>query len=44
MFCKFCGQNIPATSEFCPECGKQIIPIPGEEFPGVCSGCGERFQ
>lgn len=24
MFCKFCGQNIPDTSEFCPECGKKL--------------------
>lgn len=24
MFCKFCGQNIPDTAEFCPECGKKL--------------------
>lgn len=24
MFCKFCGQSIPDTSEFCPECGKKL--------------------
>ena len=24
MFCKFCGQNIPDTSELCPECGKKL--------------------
>lgn len=24
MFCKFCGQNIPDISEYCPECGKKL--------------------
>ena len=24
MFCKFCGQSIPDTAEFCPECGKKL--------------------
>ena len=23
MFCKYCGRDIPETSEFCPECGKK---------------------
>lgn len=24
MYCKYCGQDIPETSEFCPECGKKL--------------------
>lgn len=24
MFCKYCGRDIPETSEFCPECGKKL--------------------
>lgn len=24
MFCKYCGQDIPETAEFCPECGKKL--------------------
>ena len=24
MFCKYCGQDIPENSEFCPECGKKL--------------------
>lgn len=24
MFCKYCGQDIPETAEFCPECGKML--------------------
>lgn len=24
MFCKYCGQDIPDNSEFCPECGKKL--------------------
>lgn len=23
MFCKFCGNNMPESSSFCPSCGKQ---------------------
>ncbi len=24
MFCKYCGRDIPETSEFCPVCGKKL--------------------
>lgn len=24
MFCKYCGQDIPETAEFCPECGRKL--------------------
>ena len=24
MYCKFCGQDIPESADFCPECGKKL--------------------
>lgn len=47
--CPGCRSEIPASSKFCPECGKKIItkcPKCGQEFePGTkfCPECGEKL-
>lgn len=37
MYCGNCGQQIPDSSATCPNCGKEITPVPKKSF---CSNCG----
>ena len=47
-FCPKCGTARPEKPSpitvRCPNCGKRIIPIPGNEKTGFCSECGQHYN
>lgn len=33
MFCSYCGKQIADHSVFCPNCGRELVPLPEETQP-----------
>lgn len=44
MFCKKCGQELPAEAKFCPNCGQEVVQQQTQEFDGTDADSLEKAE